>query len=75
MKSASATGIFSANFIHTTITKYSRRSFSSRLILCGGPVALAGVTYLVCAVVFKSITREDCLLLPKGNKIAKLLRL
>jgi stage V sporulation protein B len=48
---------------------------SSRLILCGGPVALAGVTYLVCAVVFKSITREDCLLLPKGDKIAKLLRL
>ena len=48
---------------------------SSRLILCGAPVALGGVVYLVCAVVFKSVTREDCLLLPKGAKIAKLLRL
>ena len=48
---------------------------SSRLILCGAPVALGGMVYLVCAVVFKSITRNDCLLLPKGAKIAKLLRL
>ena len=48
---------------------------TSRLILCGAPIAVAGVVYLVCAVVFKAITREDCLLLPKGNKIAKLLRL
>ena len=48
---------------------------TSRLILCGGPVALAAAVYFVCCVVFKSITREDCLLLPKGDKIAKLLRL
>ena len=48
---------------------------TSRLILCGAPVALAGVVYLVCAVLCKSITREDCLLLPKGAKIAKLLKL
>jgi hypothetical protein len=26
-------------------------------------------------VLMKSITREDCLLLPKGEKIAKLLKL
>ena len=48
---------------------------ASRVILCGAPIALAACVYLVCVVLFKSITREDCLLLPKGEKIAKLLRL
>lgn len=47
----------------------------SRVILCGVPIAAAGVVYVVCAVLFKSITREDCMLLPKGAKIAKLLHL
>jgi len=49
--------------------------FTSRLILCGAPIAVGVVVYVVLALVFKSITREDCLLLPKGAKIAKLLRL
>ena len=48
---------------------------ASRVILCGVPIAAAGVVYLVCVVLFKSITREDCLLLPKGAKIARLLHL
>ena len=48
---------------------------SSRVILCGLPIGVAGIVYLVLAVVFKSITRDDCLLLPKGEKIARLLRL
>ena len=48
---------------------------TSRLILCGAPVALGGVVYVVCAVLFKAITREDCMLLPKGEKIAKFLHL
>ena len=48
---------------------------SSRILLCGLPIGCAGVVYLVLAVVCKSITREDCLLLPKGEKIARLLRL
>ena len=48
---------------------------TSRLILCGAPVALGGVTYLFCAILLGSITYSDCLLLPKGEKIAKLLRL
>jgi len=48
---------------------------TSRLILCGGPLVLAVAVYVVCAVLFKSITRDDCMLLPKGEKIAKLLRL
>ena len=48
---------------------------TSRLILCGLPVAVGVVVYVIAAVLFKAITREDCLLLPKGAKIAKLLHL
>ena len=47
----------------------------SRIILCGAPIAVGAVVYFVCVVLMKSITREDCLLLPKGEKIAKLLKL
>jgi len=30
---------------------------------------------VVCVVKLKAITKEDCMLLPKGEKIAKLLKL
>ena len=48
---------------------------TSRLILCGAPIAVGEVAYVLAAVKIKVITRSDCLLLPKGEKIAKLLRL
>ena len=48
---------------------------TSRILLCGVPIAVGAVVYLVCAVVFRAITREDCLLLPKGDKIAKIIKL
>lgn len=48
---------------------------SSRVLLCAIPVGVGVVVYAVAAVVLKVITKEDCLLLPKGQKIAKLLRL
>ena len=47
----------------------------SRLILCGVPIALGVVVYCLAAVKLKVVTRSDCLLLPKGEKIAKLLKL
>ena len=47
----------------------------SRLLLCGIPVGAGVAIYVVCVVIFKAISREDCLLLPKGDKIAKILRL
>ena len=50
-------------------------SDASRIILCGIPICVGVVVYFVCVVLFKSITREDCLLLPKGEKIAQLLHL
>ena len=46
-----------------------------RLLLCAIPVIAGVAVYAVCAVKLKAITREDCLLLPKGEKIAKLLHL
>ena len=48
---------------------------SSRVLLAGVPVRVGVVVYDIAAIVFKVITREDCLLLPKGEKIAKLLKL
>jgi len=47
----------------------------SNLILCGVPIVVGVVAYVICMVLFKSITREDCLLLPKGETIARLLKL
>ena len=48
---------------------------ASRILLCGIPVGVGVLAYLVCVVLFKAISREDCLLLPKGDKISKILRL
>ena len=48
---------------------------ASRVILCGVPIAVAAVVYVVTAVLCKAITAEDCKLLPKGEKIARLLHL
>jgi stage V sporulation protein B len=47
----------------------------SNLILCAAPILVGVVLYVVCAVKFRAITRDDCLLLPKGEKIANLLHL
>ena len=48
---------------------------TSRLILCGAPITVGVVVYCFMAVKLKVITRADCMLLPKGAKIAKLLKL
>ncbi len=52
-----------------------RMGMESRLITCGVPIALGAAVYFVFVVLFKAITAEDCRLLPKGDKIAKLLKL
>ena len=61
----------------TWLSWYGLKSIGigSRLILCGAPIAVGVVVYALAAVKLKVITREDCLLLPKGAKIAKLLKL
>lgn len=47
----------------------------SRLILCAVPVLVGVAVYAVGVILCRSITREDLLLLPKGEKIAKFLHL
>ena len=47
----------------------------SRVLLAGVPIAVGSVVYLLSAIVLKVLTKEDCLLLPKGQKIAKILKL
>jgi len=53
----------------------SMLGLSSRVLLAGLPVAVGIVVYALSAIILKVITREDCLLLPKGEKIAKILKL
>jgi len=47
----------------------------SRVIACGVPILVGVAVYVVAAVKLKAITKADCLLLPKGEKIARLLHL
>ena len=47
----------------------------SRVILCGTPIVVGVAVYGVTVILFKAITAEDCKLLPKGEKIVKLLKL
>ena len=53
----------------------TRLGVGSRLILCALPVVIGATAYCVLAVRLKVITYSDCLLLPKGEKIAKMLKL
>ena len=44
-------------------------------LCCLGSIAVAVVVYLLLVIVLKALTREDCLLLPKGEKIANILKI
>ena len=46
-----------------------------KLALCAVPILVGVLVYVVAVVLLKAITREDCMLLPKGEKIANLLKL
>ena len=48
---------------------------SSVVIACGCAILVAVVVYLLLVVFLKAVTYEDCLLLPKGEKIAKILKI
>ncbi len=69
--SAAVMGIFAFGALAALRTL----GITSRLILCGGPIAVGVIVYVLAIVKFKVLTREDCLLLPKGEKIARLLKL
>ncbi len=48
---------------------------ASNVLLCGIPIIIGALVYFVAVVYFRAVTKADCCLLPKGEKIAKLLRL
>ena len=62
-------------FVFAAFTGLKMIGITSRLILCGLPIAVGAAAYAIAAVKIKVVTREDCLLLPKGEKIARLLKL
>jgi stage V sporulation protein B len=62
-------------FVYGTLYLLRSLGFTSRLILCGVPICVGVAVYAAAVLVLKVITREDCLLLPKGEKIAKILHL
>ena len=62
-------------FVFAAFTGLTLAGITSRIILCGLPIAVGVLAYVIAAVKIKVVTREDCLLLPKGEKIAKLLKL
>ncbi len=47
----------------------------SHVLLCGIPIIVGVIVYFVAVILCKAVTREDCCLLPKGDKIARLLHL
>ena len=51
------------------------KAISSARLSCLIALALAVVIYLVLALALRCVRYEDCLLLPKGEKIAKILRI
>jgi stage V sporulation protein B len=45
------------------------------LICLIAAIAIAAIIYFVLVIALKAITKEDILLLPKGEKLAKLLKI
>ncbi len=62
-------------FVFASLFALRHLGITSRLILCAGPIAVGMVVYLLSAILLRAVTREDCLLLPKGDKLAKILHL
>lgn len=60
-----------AYFAYAFVSNY----LTSVAICCLGAIGVAAVIYLLLVIVLKPLTYEDCLLLPKGEKIAKILRI
>ena len=52
-----------------------RNLTDSNTIVCLGALIAAVIVYAIFVVVLRCITYEDCMLLPKGEKIAKILHI
>ena len=62
-------------FVYGSLFLLTRAGISSRLLLCALPVLVGVIVYGISVFCLKVLTRADCLLLPKGEKIAKFLHL
>jgi len=62
-------------FVWGALTLLTTAGITSNLIRCALPILVGVAVYLLAAVRLKAITRNDCLLLPKGEKIARILKL
>ena len=62
-------------FVYGSWYGLTRMGIGSNLILCAAPVLVGMVVYFAAVFLLKVLTRADCLLLPKGEKIAKFLHL
>ena len=73
IRPAAAAGIMGAA---TFFAAALLRSFTdSNTVVCLGALIAAVVVYVIFVVVLRCITYEDCMLLPKGEKIAKILHI
>ena len=62
-------------FVYGTWYFMTGAGITSRLLLCALPVLIGIIIYAVAVFFLKVLTRADCMLLPKGEKIAKFLHL
>ena len=57
------------------VYKFLMGIFGSFVLCCIGSIGIAVIIYLLLVIVLKPATYSDCLLLPKGEKIAKILKI
>lgn len=67
---AAAMGVV-AFFSYRLLSDY----IASVAVACLGAIAAAAVVYMLIVILLKAITYEDCLLLPKGERIAEILKI
>ncbi len=75
MAKAFAAAVIMGIFVFAAWFGLDKLGITSRLVLCAAPIAVGVAVYFFAAIRLKAITKDDCLLLPKGEKIAKLLHL
>jgi hypothetical protein len=57
------------------VFRLGMKVLSSERIVCLVSVLVGVVLYFILIVAFQCVTYADCMLLPKGEKIAKILRI
>ena len=73
IRPAAAAGIMgAATFFAAALL---RNLTDSNTVVCLGALIAAVVVYVIFVIVLRCITYEDCMLLPKGEKIAKILHI